>query len=91
MRLAWAILGGLAIGGAAAWWLARQEAPPAHARPRPDRDGNIRVEDHTPALYRWRDANGILHITERPPEDHPYERLSRDRGSDIQVRGARAE
>ncbi len=91
MRLAWAILGGLAIGGTAAWWLARQDTPAPAAATRPAREGQIQVEDRTPALYRWRDADGILHITETPPKGHPYERLPRDGASGIQMRGDRAE
>jgi hypothetical protein len=91
MRLAWAILGGLAIGGGGAWWLARQEAPAPGPTARTAREGQRQVEDRAPALYRWRDADGILHITEAPPKGHSYERLPRDGASGIQVRGGRAE
>lgn len=91
MRLAWAILGGLTLGGGAAWWLARQDAPAPAPDARAAREGRIQVEDRQPGLYRWRDEDGILHITETPPRGRPYERLSREGEAGIQVQSRRAE
>nr|WP_275672386.1 DUF4124 domain-containing protein [Thermomonas alba] len=37
-------------------------------------------------LYRWRDADGILHVSDTPPKHHRYERIPKlpkaDRASD---------
>jgi hypothetical protein len=42
-----------------------------------------------PVLYRWRDANGVLQITEEPPKGRKYERVPRDAPPAIEVRGDR--
>ena len=76
MRPAWAIATGIVGAGALAWWLAREQ-PPAQAS----------VDDATgageqaaptagpppgPSLYRWRDAAGIVQITDIPPRGRDY-------------------
>ena len=34
---------------------------------------------HTgPALYKWKDAKGGVHVTDTPPTDRPYETLRYD-------------
>jgi len=71
MRVAHAVLAGLVLGGGAGWWLlghpgyesaeqkmARVEAARAAAEPK---------------LYRWRDANGVLQLTDQPPKGRKYE------------------
>ena len=71
MRLAMAIVGGLVIGGVLGWWqlghpgyetgeqkMARVEATRAAAEPK---------------VYRWRDRNGVLQITDQPPKGRKYE------------------
>lgn len=32
----------------------------------------------SPALYKWRDAKGGLHVTDTPPADRPYETVRYD-------------
>lgn len=71
MRLAWAIVAGILLGGGLAWWLSRgpAERPPADSRPVAPRIG----EQPVPRLYRWRDERGVLQVTDRPPQGRPYE------------------
>ena len=42
-------------------------------------------------FYRWRDDAGVLQITEKPPANRRYERIDRDPGRGIEVKGDRAE
>ena len=74
MRLAWAIVAGLAVGAAIGGWSMWREraaerphatagAPPAGSGPTAP----------GPTLYRWRDDAGTLHITDQPPAGRPYE------------------
>lgn len=79
MRLGWAIAAGVLGGAAFAWWLT-----PADSRwnPFPGATGPL-AGDATPAtgeaptLYRWRDAQGILHVAQHPPGDgQAYERVT---------------
>lgn len=64
------------VGGAAAWWyFAPDTLPPAlrHAAP-----PSPRLDAAPPALYKWRDAQGQLHVTDVPPKDRPYETVRYD-------------
>ena len=77
MRLGWAILIGVLGGAALAWWLT-----PAASRWSPfteDRTTSTSAADtpgQAPVLYRWRDAQGVLHITQHPPSGgQAYERV----------------
>lgn len=80
MRLGWAIAAGLLGGAALAWWLTPAgsrfnplagDARPAAGETRPG------GQDQAPALYRWRDAQGMLHVSQqRPPAGQDYERVS---------------
>jgi len=77
IRLAWAVVAGIALGGAVAWWelghpgwetmdqkLARAEK--AEAAANKDRHASA------PTLYRWHDADGVLQITDKPPKGRKY-------------------
>lgn len=90
MRPLWAIVGGLAIGGAIAWWSMR-ELPEAQRgrQQRAERAAAANARDARPSLYRWRDADGALHIADTPPKGHRYERIDRDAPPGLQVDGAR--
>lgn len=71
MRIGWAILAGLVLGGGLAWWLGR--TPPGQAP-----DAQTR-QAQPPTLYRWRDENGTLQITQTPPpKGRPYQRVPLD-------------
>ena len=87
MRLGWAIVAGLAVGAAAWWWTTRDERE--HARVERERQASIEAEAARPVLYRWRDANGVLQITEKPPKGRRYERVEREPNEGIEVHGDR--
>ncbi len=72
MRLLLAIVLGLLLGGALAWWLDR---PPREATPAAAPADTTRATTGTrpPTLYRWRDDAGVLQVTDRPPQGRPYE------------------
>ena len=68
MKLAWAVVAGLALGGGVAWWVSRDTPEQAAAkRQRIERAAADRAEAAQPMLYRWRDAAGTLHISSEPP------------------------
>ena len=76
MRPAWAIATGILGAGALAWWLAREQ-PPAQAAV----DGATGAGEQSaptagpppgPSLYRWRDAAGLVQVTDIPPKDRDY-------------------
>ncbi|MEP6635061.1 MAG: DUF4124 domain-containing protein [Luteimonas sp.] len=89
MRLGWALLFG-AIGGIAlAWWLSRD--PPAVTREkqaRAERAAAASADAARPVLYRWHDANGALHITDRPPKGRKAERIDMRPRDGIEVDGS---
>ncbi|UXI69247.1 DUF4124 domain-containing protein [Tahibacter amnicola] len=66
---AWLLLA--AIGAAAAWWYFFPATLPTairHTLP-----ASPTVQTAPPPLYKWRDANGRLNVTDQPPPDRPYE------------------
>jgi hypothetical protein len=90
MRLLWAILGGLLLGGAIGWWSTR-ESPEAlrEKQARAERAATADAEDARPVLYRWRDADGTLHVSDQPPKGREYERIDREPKPGIEVHGDR--
>ncbi|HEY0659796.1 MAG TPA: DUF4124 domain-containing protein [Lysobacter sp.] len=90
MRLAWAIIGGIALGGGLAWWVSRDTPEQARAKhERATRAAAANAEDARPVLYRWRDANGVLQITEKPPKGRKYEKVDMEPKPGIEVHGDR--
>ena len=87
MRVGWAIVGGIVLGGAVWWWTTRDERE--HARVERERKVAAEAEANRPVLYRWRDADGVLQITEKPPKGRKYERLEREPYDGIEVHGDR--
>ena len=87
MRLGWAIVAGIAVGAAAWWWTTREERE--HARVEHERQAAVEAEAARPVLYRWRDANGVLQITEKPPRGRKHERVEREPDEGIEVHGDR--
>lgn len=62
------------LAGAAAWvWHYQPERLPQEWR-----RANPNSDDYMPALYRWRDAEGRVQLTDRPPPDRPYETVRVD-------------
>ena len=39
--------------------------------------------DPNPPLYKWQDANGQWHITDKAPKDRPYEKVVVDPGTNV--------
>ncbi|MDR3389294.1 MAG: DUF4124 domain-containing protein [Rudaea sp.] len=69
---AW-LLALLAIVGAGAWWYFAPGSVPAPLRAMLPASPRA-----APALYKWRDAKGGLHVTDVPPPDRPYETVRYD-------------
>ncbi|BCT91831.1 hypothetical protein LYSHEL_08550 [Lysobacter helvus] len=91
LRPAWILLG-LAGVAALAWYAARD--PSADSGPAAERrDAAIRANAEAASdagvLYRWRDAHGVLQITDTPPKGRKYERVERDAPPAIEVHGER--
>jgi hypothetical protein len=80
----------LAAIAALAWWSTRET--PEHRRAkqlRAERATAELAEDARPVLYRWRDAKGVLQLTDEPPADRKYERIHKDAPPAPEVRGDR--
>ncbi|HEV8693033.1 MAG TPA: DUF4124 domain-containing protein, partial [Lysobacter sp.] len=60
------------------------------ARIEQERKAAAQAEAARPVLYRWRDAHGVLQITERPPKGRKYERVDREPSGGIEVHGNRS-
>ncbi len=71
------------IAGAVLWWyLAPQSLPGWLARVAPA------SPSLGPPLYKWRDVNGRLHVTDTPPSDRPYETVRYDPNTNVVPGGA---
>ncbi|HET8941505.1 MAG TPA: DUF4124 domain-containing protein [Rudaea sp.] len=55
---------------AAAWWYFAPSTLPAPVRALVPPSAKA-----SPTLYKWRDANGHLHVTDVAPKDRPFETL----------------
>lgn len=89
MRSAWlALLVGLLVGAGIAWWQSRDTPEQLRDRhQRAERAAAAQARDAEPVLYRWRDAAGVLQVTEQPPKGRPYQRVPREAKAGIEVRG----
>jgi hypothetical protein len=61
-----------AAAGAYVWWYAPEHLPAEWRRENP------RSRDYAPLLYRWKDDQGIVQLTDTPPAGRPYESLRID-------------
>lgn len=90
MRLSWAIVGGAAIGVGLWWWTTREARQSDREH---ERRAAARAEAARPVLYRWRDADGVLQVTEQPPRGtdagRRYERIGREPYGGIEIHGDR--
>ncbi len=88
MRLAWALAAGLAIGIGLAWWLSR-DTPEEAARKqaRAETAAAAMAEDAKPVLYRWTDADGVVHLTDQPPKGRKYRKIDMRPQDGIRVDG----
>lgn len=89
MRPLWlALLVGLLCGAGIAWWQSRDTPEQARGKQRrADHAAAAQAHDAEPVLYRWRDAAGVLQVTEQPPKGRPYQRIPREAKAGINVRG----
>ncbi|MEO5961877.1 MAG: DUF4124 domain-containing protein [Thermomonas sp.] len=80
------LLAAVALGVAAWWWftteMPRRDQARAQAAQRAMAEAEI-----ASTLYRWRDANGNLQVTDTPPSGRKYERIGREPKDGIEVRG----
>ena len=85
----WLVLA-LAAIAALAWWNTRETPEQTRAKQqRADRAAAEIADDARPVLYRWRDGNGVLQLTDEPPKGRRYERISRTPDDGIGVDGRR--
>jgi hypothetical protein len=91
MKLFWAIVAGLILGGGVAWWMSRDTPEEAAAkRHRVERAAAQRAEAARPVLYRWRDSTGTLHIDSKPPRGVRHvEKVDMEPKPGIEVHGDR--
>ena len=80
----------LAIASAAAaWWWYTSEMPCRERERAAAAQAAMVQAERANSLYRWRDADGHLQITQEPPAGRKYERISRTPRDGIEVDGAR--
>ena len=81
MRLAWAVVLGAFGAGAVAWWLARE---PSRGDDATLKAGIAQAASQTgdastgQVLYRWRDDDGVVQVTDVPPRDRDYSTVDVD-------------
>jgi hypothetical protein len=90
VRPIWAIVAGLALGIAVALWLSHEPAQVTRMKQaRAEQAAAASARDAVPSLYRWRDASGVLQVTDKPPRGVRYERMGQRPRDGIEVRGDR--
>ena len=82
------LLAAIALGVAAWWWITSEMPRREHERAKVAQVATAKAE-RASALYRWRDANGTLQVTDTPPTGRKYERIGRDPDDGIEVYGTR--
>jgi hypothetical protein len=72
-----AVIAGALVVAALAWWHSGHPGyeTPEQREARVDKLDHDRTYGDGPALYRWRDAHGVLQITDVPPVGRKYERV----------------
>jgi len=77
VRVGWAIAAGLLLGGGVGWWLLeREKRPSASTSPAvAPVTGTLAEAAPGPRLYRWRDAQGVLQVSDKPPASGDYEEV----------------
>jgi uncharacterized protein DUF4124 len=71
------------VAAVAAWWYFAPASMPAwlaRSVPASPKLG--------PALYKWRDDKGRLHVTDAPPTDRQYERVRYDPNTNVVPAGS---
>jgi len=80
------------MGVGVAWWLSREAPQRAELKQqRAEEAAAAQARDARPSLYRWRDAAGVLQITDEPPEGRKFERIDASPSGAIEIRGDRTD
>lgn len=74
---------------AAAWWWFTSEMPRRERERARAAQAAMAQAEQANSLYRWRDANGVLQITDQPPRGRKYERIGREPRDGIEISGSR--
>ncbi len=74
---------------AAAWWWFSGEMPRRERERARAAQVAMAQAEQANSLYRWRDADGVLHITDDPPKGRKYERIGREPEDGIEISGSR--
>ena len=78
----------LAIASAAAaWWWYTSEMPRRERERAAAAQAAMVQAERANSLYRWRDADGNLQVTQAPPKGRKYERISRTPKPGMEVHG----
>ena len=62
----------LAAAGGYVWYYAPERLPAEWRR------ANPQSPDYSPVVYRWRDRDGVVHVSDVPPMDRNYEAVRVD-------------
>ena len=82
------LLVAIALGVAAWWWFTSEMPRREHERAKAAQAAAA-AEKQANTLYRWRDANGNLQVTDTPPRGRKYERIGRQPDDGIEIHGNR--
>ena len=88
MRQLGLLVAAIALGVAAWWWFTSEMPRRERERAQAAQAAMARAE-RANSLYRWRDADGNLQVTDTPPEGRKYERIGRQPDDGIEVHGNR--
>ncbi len=77
----------VALAAAAWWWFTVGMPQRTQQREAATEAAAIQAR-RADTLYRWRDDTGNLQITQDPPKDRHYERISKTPREGIEVRGS---
>lgn len=82
------LLVAVALGVAAWWWITSEMPRRQIEREKAAQMATVAAEQAN-TLYRWRDANGTLQVTDTPPSGRKYERIDRQPDDGIEIDGTR--
>lgn len=74
---------------AAAWWWFTTEMPHRKQVREAQAEAAAIQAERANTLYRWRDENGTLHVSQDAPKGRKYERISKTPKDGIEVHGER--
>lgn len=82
------LLVAIALGVAVWWWMTSEMPRREQARMKAAQAATA-ASERANTLYRWRDANGTLQVSDTPPSGRKYERIGRQPDDGIQIHGNR--